>query len=394
MQKRADRQPEVITARQARLLLMHSQGLLHNPARRTGPGTLMKCIERMGFVQIDTIYTVARAHHLILHARFDGYSPEHLRKLHEKDRLLFEHMTHDASYIPSKWLRYWLPRFERQYDNPWWHRRMGDDLKGMTEMVLRRITKEGPLLSSDFPVCKEQKTEAWWGWRPSKTALEYLWRTGRLAVSRRDNFRKAYDLIERVHPEISTMTRPTKAETIDWACTTALERLMAATPGEISDFWAAIRVNDVREWCVKAEEKNIIHRVLLESADGKKTVPGYALSDWKQRLRKLPPVPDRVRFLAPFDPVLRDRARTLRIFGFDYRFEGFVPAKKRIYGYYVMPLLYRDRLIARADMKMHRDRGELEVKNMFYEPGIKQTSALHKKIDAALDRLADFLAGN
>ncbi|HEB61279.1 MAG TPA: hypothetical protein ENJ06_05580 [Phycisphaeraceae bacterium] len=145
---------------------------------------------------------------------------------------------------------------------------------------------------------------------------------------------------------------------------------------------------------MKAEEKNIIHRVLLESADGKKTVPGYALSDWKQRLRKLPPVPDRVRFLAPFDPVLRDRARTLRIFGFDYRFEGFVPAKKRIYGYYVMPLLYRDRLIARADMKMHRDRGELEVKNMFYEPGIKQTSALHKKIDAALDRLADFLAGN
>src|SRR4051812_35575560 len=150
-------------------------------------------IERMGFVQLDTISVVERAHHHILLTRFDGYKPALLEGLHHKKRLLFEHMTHDASLIPTAFFQYWRHRFEKYPTSEWWKTKLG----GATDVipaVLERIRRDGPLRSRDFEGDGTHKGEGWWEWRPHKTALEFLWRTGEITVSQREQFQKVFDL--------------------------------------------------------------------------------------------------------------------------------------------------------------------------------------------------------
>ncbi len=380
-----------VSAQTARTLLMSAQGLLHDPAARTGPASLQRLIEGMGFVQLDTISAVERAHHLTLHTRFDGYRPEHLAALHEKKRALFEQFTHDASYIPARWLRYWLPRFERTYDHSWWEARKTKEFQRVVAHVLERIECEGPLTSRDFAHERDEQRGGWWDWKPAKTALEFLWRTGRLAISRRVNFQKVYDLMERVHPEIAALTPPDDDELVDWACTSALERLGVATPAELAAFWHTIKLPAARAWCKRALGEGRAVVVEVQPLLGGKAQPALALPSYETLARRAPDPPQRVRFLSPFDPVIRDRDRALRLFGFDYRFEAFVPEKKRRYGYYVLPLLHEDRFIGRADMKTHRDRGELVVNHLYWEPGTRVTKKLRGEVDAALTRLAGFV---
>ena len=125
--------------------------------------------------------------------------------------------------------------------------------------------------------------------------------------------------------------------------------------------------------------------------DGAKSRASFALSDWRQRLQKLASPPERMRLLSPFDPVIRDRARMLRLFSFDYRFEAFVPDPQRQYGYYVLPLLEGDQLVGRIDPKFQRERGTLEVRQVYWEPTINVTKARKKKLDEALARLANLI---
>jgi uncharacterized protein YcaQ len=130
--------------------------------------------------------------------------------------------------------------------------------------------------------------------------------------------------------------------------------------------------------------------VQVENADGG-VRPAFALADWEARLAKLPEPPERSRLLCPFDPILRDRTRALRRFGFDYHFEAFVPGPKRQHGYFVMPILEDGRLVGRLDPKLHRDRGLLEIKGLWWEPGIKATKARKRGLDEALERMATFV---
>lgn len=387
--------PDVLTAAQARRLLLDRQGLMHDPSTtaRLTPARLHRHIERIGFVQIDTISTVQRAHHHILHSRFDDYEPAQLRKLLDTDRKLFEHWTHDASIIPIAWFPQWKLRFERYRErgnapNAWWRKRIGDNPDAVLDHVLERITDEGPLRSADFEHDRKD-SGPWWGWKPQKAALEYLWRIGVLAVDRRVNFHKHYDLTERVLAHVYDHDPPGRKEHVDWACTTALERLGTATPAELAGFFNAIPLADARNWCAAARSEGRIVEVVIESADGSKPRRSYAFHDWKRRLSRVPDPPDRLRLLSPFDPVIRDRKRALRLFDFDYRFEAFTPASKRRYGYYVLPMLDRDRIVGRLDAKTHRDRSELEVKGLWWEPSVRVTKALRSRLDDALDRLAN-----
>src|SRR4051794_21255706 len=215
-----------ISATDAGRLLLHGQGLLDDPAG-LGPATptgVAKLVERMGFVQVDTISTVERAHHLILAAWLNGYRPAMLTRVLEQDRRLFEQWTHDASVIPLKWYPHWRPQFEQFRLTGRWHRRLlGDDTDRVVAAVLDRITREGPLSSRDFEHPRRGGT-AWWGWKPPKVALEYLWRTGVLHVAARRNFQKVFDLTERVVPTQAALPAPDEAEHVDWACRTALQR--------------------------------------------------------------------------------------------------------------------------------------------------------------------------
>jgi uncharacterized protein YcaQ len=383
----------VVPAESARRLLLAGQQLRTDPTRRATPAGVRKTIERMGFVQVDTINVVDRAHHHILRSRFDDYQPRMLTKLLERDRALFEHWTHDASIIPATWFREWrvrCARYRRHGHSPngWWRERMGGEPERVIPAVLERVRREGPMMSRDFEDDRPAGANAWWGWRPAKCALEFLWRSGELSVAARVNFHKVYDLTERVYPDLHAVDVPSEDEHLDWACRAALDRLGVATGAELAAFLDAVPLKAATAWGHAAVERGDALPVMVESVDGSAPRRAFAHPQWRRRAARGSDAPDRIRILSPFDPVIRDRRRAKRLFDFDYRFEAFVPAAKRKHGYYVMPLLERDRLVGRLDAKLHRDRGVLEVKGLWWEPGIKLTRTRRAALHAALDRFA------
>lgn len=386
---------DTISTQAARRLLLGAQGLLADPTRKATSATLAKLIEQMGFVQLDSINYVERAHHLTLGSRLDNYRHEHFTRLLEAQRHLFEHWTHDASAIPTAWFVQWKPRFKRYEDKlrsrSWWMQRIGTKPDKVLDAVRNRIACEGPLRSQDFEHDRKGQAAGWWDWKPQKAALEYLWFTGELMVTRREKFQKVYDLTERVLPAVTTLAHPSEAEHVEWACRTAFERLVIATPKEIADFWHAITLAQARAWCEQAAKSGELVAVTIAATNGEKPRASFALHDWQTRLRKLPDAPDRMRLLSPFDPVIRDRARVARLFNFDYRFEAFVPEPQRKHGYYVLPMLEGDQLVGRIDPKFQRERGTLEVRKVHWEPAIKVTKARQKNLDEALIRLANLI---
>jgi len=386
-------QPAVVPAEAARRLLLGAQGLLDDPERKATAAVLKRLLVQLGFVQIDTINVLARAHDLTLFSRLHGYRPAQLQRLLEKERFLFEAFTHDASAVPSAWYRHWKPRFRRDAarirEHAWWqHHFRGTDAAQVIRAVKDRVAAEGPLRSADFE--HPEKRGPWWGWKPQKAALDYLWRSGELAIAGRVNFAKLYDLAERVLPEVHAAPEPDPAAQLEWACSTAAERLGVFTPKELADYWAMLELAQAKGWCEQASASGRLRSVAVAAADGS-FGKAFALSDWNERLRRLPDPPAGTRLLSPFDPVLRDRARGLRRFGFDYRFEAFTPEPKRIHGYYVLPILEGDRLVGRLDPKLHRDQGLLEVRGLCWEPGIKATKARLRGLRDALERLATFV---
>lgn len=380
----------IVPTAMARRLLLGAQGLLDDPRRRATPDAVYDVIERMGFVQIDSINIVERAHHLTLAARFQSYRPPLLERLLERQRRLFEHWTHDASAVPTVWYPYWKIRFERYrrraLEHPWWMERIGPEPEKVIDHVRERVAREGPLMTRDFEG-ERAGEQGWWGWKPQKAALEYLWRTGELAIAGRASFHKIYDLAERVLPSAHAAPRPSDEEHLDWACRSALERLGIASPDEIAGFWRAVSLAEARAWCERAAATGGITGVQVESADGSRPRPSWAVPDWQARAAVLPPAPPRIRLLSPFDPILRDRKRTLRLFNFDYRFEAFVPGEHRVHGYYVLPILEGERLVGRLDPKLHRETGILEVKNLWWEPGVRESRGRRAALESALDRL-------
>jgi hypothetical protein len=388
-----------LTAAQAAELFLGAQGLLEDPGRPATKAALSKLIHRLGFVQLDTINVLARAHDLTLFSRLHGYKPKHLAALVEKDRVLFEHWTHDASLIPVVWYAHWKPRFrmsaQRLQDSAWWTHHLGADGERVVDHVRERIRQEGPLRSADF--MHEKKRGEWWEWTPQKAALEYLWRCGELAVARRVHFHKVYDLAERVLPEAGARPDPDPDAHIEWVCTSAAERLAVFTPRELATFWSALGTVDAAgatRWCVSASKEGRLVPATVPGADGSARRQAWVVADWRVRVVRLAGRSDGLegmRFLSPFDPVIRDRARCLRRFGFDYRFEAYVPQSKRLFGYYVLPILEGRHLVGRVDLKLHRDRALLEVKGLWWEPGIKASSARKRKLRDALAKLATFV---
>lgn len=381
--------PLDISNGKARRLFLDRHALGLRAAHALDREETLALVRKLGFVQLDSVNTVERAHHMILFSRAGGYRRQILHALHHEHRALFEHWTHDASLIPIEFYPHWHHRFraaKARIDHPRWRQRFGPEPEKTIRNVRARIRKEGALAARDF----EDKGEGgWWGWGPSKTALEYLWRTGELAIARRDGFEKVYDLAARVIPDEWRKARPTRGQTVDWACREALERLAMATPTEIAAFFDLVEIAEARAWAKAALRRKEIVEVTVEGADGTRK-PALALPGIEARIAALDEMPDGARFLSPFDPAIRDRKRTIRLFGFDYRIEIFVPEAKRRYGYYVLPILEGDRFVARADLKTHRDKGLLEVKGMWLEPSVKLDKTRKAAIEDALGELASF----
>lgn len=373
--------------RAARRLFLHRHALSDPPAGED----LLALVRRLGFVQVDSINTVERAHHMILWSRRPGYRPAALARALERDRSLFEHWTHDASVIPAEFFPHWRLRFARDAARlrgrfrDW----QGPDFEGRLDAVLDHVRAAGPVAAGELAGKEPRGSGGWWDWHPSKTALEYLWRSGALSVAARRNFAKLYDLTERVLPGPAALPAPEPEATIDWLCAAALDRLGFATPGEIAAFWATATPAEARGWCARKAAAGEIEPVEVLGADGSPR-RAFARPGIVEAARTAPEPPGRVRILSPFDPALRDRARAERLFGFHYRIEVFVPGPRRRFGYYVFPVLEGDRLIGRLDARAARQEGMLRVAAFWPERGVAMGAGRRARLEAALVRLARF----
>lgn len=382
----------LVPSADARRLLLDSAGLLADPRGRAGPRTVERTIERLGYVQIDAIAMSARAHDHILMTRHDGYRPSTLVRLLEGERRLFEHWTHDASVIPIAWYPMWKRRFKRARErgvapNVWWRKRIGPDADRVVRRVLKRLEAIGPAPASAIAEEGRASDGGFWSWTPAKSALEYAWRAGLVAIAGRRDFTKLYDLAERVHPDGHAAQMPSVASHLAWACREAMERLVVATPGEIAEYLAAVPAAEARAWAKAAAGRGELIEVDVEDAtDGIRATRAFALPEWRARAADLPATPDRARALSPFDPAIRDRKRARRRFGFDYRFEAFTPAAKRRYGYYVLPILDGERLIARIDVKHDRGPNRLRVLGWWWESGLEVDTHVRDRAESAVDR--------
>ncbi len=370
-----------ISNRNARWLWLQSQGLSETP---TGPLDLPETIRSLGFVQLDTIQNVTRAHHHILWSRNQNYREPMLDRLLGEDRAVFEHFTHDASVLPVEFYPMWQRQFRRLGDRVAGHASFQKAVKEIgREQILSRIEREGPLSTHAFDTKVEGKKQMW-DRPPHKRVLDQLWYAGDLATSHRENFAKYYDLAERVIPQQHREAVHDETTQIDWLCRNALDRLAFASLGEIQRFWGAVDAKEVRIW---SQDVRDLVPVKLQSHDGDWR-DALAPSDIEARLASVPAPTARLRIINPFDPVVRDRNRLLALFGFAYRNEMFVPAAQRLWGYYVYPLLERDRFIGRIELKADRSASRLRVTQFWPEPGVRWTTGRQAKLGAELARLA------
>jgi len=360
-------------------------GLDRRSRRRPRKADVLAAIRSMAALQIDTIHVVARSPYLVLFSRLGGFEPCWLDELLAEGQL-FEYWAHEASFLPIE--DYPLYRHRMidpgglgwKYSHEWVARN-----RAAVDSVLAHIREHGAARSADF-----QRTDGragtWWGWKPEKRALEMLFTAGELMIARRENFQRVYDLRERVHPGWDDGGLPPIQEVNRTLVRRAVHALGIAQARWVGDYFRMDRRLAVAETRALAEAGEL-EPVEVE---GWRDV-GYV---HPSRLALLEDVeagrsrPTLTTFLSPFDPAVWDRARALEVFDFDYRLECYTPARKRVYGYFVLPLLRRGRLIGRMDAKAHRRPGFFEAKRLHFEDGVAPTDAVLRDTARALRDLA------
>lgn len=345
-------------AHRLRRAVLDRQGLLKRAPFGRGLSGARRAIERLGYVQIDTISVVNRAHDHVLAARVPGYQTDTLDRLQARGSI-FEYWAHAAAYLPMRDYRFALPRMQdmRAKRDRWVRSRD----EALMRRVLDRVRLDGPLQTRDFEA-PDHNGDGWWDWKPAKRALEQLFMQGDLMVAGRAGFQKVYDVPERVLPA-DVDTRPPSLE--EYAAH-LVERHLTAYG------FASVRA------CAYQRQtpglRDALQAVLARRLDDG-TVVAFDVTGPERRLfvdpealeGRAPPAPERARLLSPFDNavILRDRGQ--RLFGFDYQLECYVPESRRRFGYFCLPLLYRDRFVGRMDCKANRKEARLEVKRAFIE---------------------------
>jgi uncharacterized protein YcaQ len=368
----------ILTPSQARKIILHATGLSKRAQFGKGKEAVYKLIDHLGFVQIDTNYVVERAHHHSIVARVPDYKPEWLDQL-QADGRIFEFWTFATGYIPMHDFRFSLPVKESFAAR---RKALTTAEINLMKKVLDRISREGPLMARDFENDRVTKSSGWWDWRPSKLALERLHFDGSLVTTRKDNFQKVYDLPENILPPDVDMTAPTIEEFSRHIILRALKALGIAYAKEIA--WSARFVkHSIKQELEKLVEAGDICRVEITGLKGS---PLYMLPEYKKKKINLS---GDAFILSPFDVLNVFRHRLRDFFAFDYQVECFVPAPKRKYGYFSLPILIGDTFVARMDSKADRKQRTLTIHNLHFER-IKLTKPMVAKVCDALQAFAKF----
>ncbi|NPT45196.1 hypothetical protein GNZ12_28505 [Paraburkholderia sp. 1N] len=372
----------------ARTLHLAAQGLLTPPRRKAVKADVLDAIRRMAQLQIDTIHVVARSPYLVLFSRLGAYPQQWLDE-HLAEGKLFEYWSHEACFVPTE--DYGLLR-HRMLDPSgmgWkyaaeWHKKHRKDI----DKLLAHIRATGPVRSADF-AREAGKGNGWWDWKPEKRHLEVLFAIGQLMVAERRNFHRVYDLTERVLPDWDDARDLPPRETVTEEALRRTCRVLGIVRADwVADYYRLPRRPYRDE--------------LRALADQGELIP-VQVEGWKQDTfvhHEFAPMIDDAAtgklastvttVLSPFDPVVWDRKRAAALFDFDYVIECYTPAAKRKYGYFVLPLLSRGRLVGRVDAKAHRTTGVFELKSLHIEPGVRLSARLAGDLRRALQRCADW----
>ena len=335
-----------LSQKTARRLALHAQLLDGRTILLRGKEGVAQVIEHLGYVQIDTISVIERAHHHTLWARVPGYKPEYLHKAQAIERTIFEYWGHAASYLPMSDYRFYIPTM-LSFHNPTdaWYRGWGEKYGSYLDPVLKRIRAEGPKAARDFANPSQRTNGPWWDWKPAKAALEMLFWRGELMISERRGFERIYDLTERVLPT-GTDVRP-------------------PSPDELGRFMV---------------------RLGVEAHDG----VFYALPKVLETVSRFRATAPRVCLLNPFDNLVISRSRLKQRFDFDYTLECYVPRNKRLHGYFVLPILFGERIAGRLDPKADRKTKTFCVRQLGIDPEFQDVDGLIPELGRALGQLARF----
>jgi hypothetical protein len=376
-----------LTAAAARHVHLHAQGLDRRSRRRAGKADVLAAIRRMGVLQIDTISVVARSPYLVLFSRLGAYDPAWLDEL-LAEGALFEYWAHEASFLPIE--DYALVR-HRMLDpeRMGWKYRADWVAKHRHELerVLAHVREHGAARSADFER-RNGAASGWWGWKPEKRALEALFTSGDLMVARRQAFQRVYDLRERVHADWSDDMLPAREEIERRVILRSVRALGIATARWIADYYRMPK----RETPARVRELAAAEELIEVQVDGWSDI-AYIHPDDVETARAAADsalTPTLTTVLSPFDPAVWDRGRGSAMFGFDYRIECYTPGSKRQYGYYVLPVLRRGRIVARLDAKAHRRDGIFEVKSFYIEDGVRVTDGMLRDVARAVREAAEW----
>jgi len=365
-----------LSAEQARRLALAAQGFgSPRPSGRVDARHLRRAVDDVGLLQLDSVNVFLRSHYMPLFSRLGAYPRQALDQLawHEdrqgkarraRRRDLFEYWGHEASLLPVELQPLLRWRMARADSLAWKGvRRIAAEQPGLLEFVLNEVRERGPLRASDLAAeGRRRKPGEMWSWSEEKTALEYLFFSGQVCAARRVNFERLYDLPERVLPrEVLEAPTPSQEEAQRQLLLIAAKRLGAATEPDLGDYFRLPRTESKARVAELAENGDLTP-VRVEGW----SQPGYLSTERPAGLRR---AASARALLTPFDSLVWARERTERLFGFRYRIEIYVPAPKRVYGYYVLPFLLGDRLVARVDLKSDRQAGVLRVQSAFAEPG-------------------------
>ncbi|CAH2784543.1 MAG: Putative cytoplasmic protein clustered with trehalase [uncultured Paraburkholderia sp.] len=370
----------------ARTIHLAAQGLLSPPRRKATKADVLDAIRRMAQLQIDTIHVVARSPYLVLFSRLGAYLPQWLDE-HLAEGKLFEYWSHEACFVPIEDYGLLRHRMLDPSDMGWkyaanWHDKHRKDI----DKLLAHIRATGPVRSADF-ARESGKGNGWWDWKPEKRHLEVLFAIGQLMVAERRNFQRVYDVTERVLPHWNDARDLPPPEVVEGELLRRTCRALGVARADwVADYYRLPRRPYRDKLHALADQGELIAVEVL---------------GWKQDTfvhREFAPLLDDAvsgklastvtTVLSPFDPVVWDRKRAAALFDFDYAIECYTPAAKRKYGYFVLPLLSRGRLVGRVDAKAHSTQGVFELKSVHMEAGVRASARLAGDLRRALQRCA------
>jgi uncharacterized protein YcaQ len=366
---------ESMTLAEARRLVLAAQGFGRpRPGRVVGAAEVLRTVRGLGLVQIDSVNVLVRSHYLPVFSRLGAYEPALLDAAvyGGRRRRLFEYWGHEASLLPVEQqpLLRWRMQRAKNGDGVWSGvARFGRQQAAYCEAVLEQIRVQGPIGVSELQSAGK-RSGAWWGWSEGKVALEWLFWSGQVTTHSRRRFERVYDLTERVlPPAVLAMPTPAVADAQRELVRIAARAMGVATERDLRDYYR-LSPDDARARIAELVELGELAPLRVEGWDRTAYLVAGA---------RIPRSIDARALLSPFDSLVWFRDRLQRLFDFHYRIEIYTPAHKRVHGYYVLPFLLGDRLVARVDLKADRPAGRLRVIATHHERGVDR-----RRVDASL----------